>query len=1222
MVGDPMSRQALLEKIKDSLNSFSTGDLENNALALFESLGYRSSRRFEGLLLSAENLSETFNSPQILRPEKALTGEWQSVHLLFQLTDEEISADGRDPQLRMVFDSASKVDPTIFRSYIFFAVELKSDAYTRGQLAGITREINRLFPMPVMVLFKHGSSLTLAIIYRRPHKKETEKDVLEKVTLIKDIRLVNPHRAHLEILADLALEELYGKHRFTNFLELHQAWQETLNISELNKRFYSELANWYFWAVSTVCFPAGGGVDEKERNAINVIRLITRLIFVWFIREKGLVPEELFDRGKLEAILNFSKPEDTVYYKAVLQNLFFATLNVEMNKDAPGSRTFTEDSRERVVGDYLITNKYRYRELFKDAEAFLELCADIPFLNGGLFECLDREISADELTNHPDLASRISKEGSFTVLRVDGFSRRKDNVLHVPDMLFFSPSQKLDLNEFYGTQGKHYKVCGFFPLLSQYKFTVEENTPIEEEVALDPELLGKVFENLLAAFNPETGTTARKQTGSFYTPREIVNYMVDEALVAYLETALTPESSDTQSHSPAGEKKKEPVDRLRSLLAYEESPHDFQEEEVQRLIRAIEALNSLDPACGSGAFPMGLLHKLVYVLQRLDPDNTRWRDLQKKKAVRETGEAYKIGDHTERQTRLLDIEDAFTHNTSDYGRKLYLIENCIYGVDIQPIAVQIAKLRFFISLVVEQKMENAKPNRGIRPLPNLETKFVAANTLIGIQKAGQQGMFRNPQVVEVEEQLREIRHKIFSVGKSYLKRQYRQDDERLRKQLTALLKSEGWGDKAAAQLASWDPYDQNTHTEFFDPEWMFGVTGGFDVVIGNPPYGLINKRQNKTESIVISDEDLTFYKNSKEYAPAVSGMINIFKLFVIKSINLLRQNGVFSEIFPLSFVADVSVAELRKNIFEYYSIDFIEAFPERDDKNKRVFEVAKMSVCIMNLRRVKNKSRKFFVRIHHDRFVDSGNPKVFFDVDTLKLLDKENITIPLMTQSDSDIILKVYKNSITFSEFGHCYTGEVDLTLGKKYLTDNPNHATLIKGAIIDKYLIRKEMSQGEIKFLDSQKYLIENKGAKSSHHQQTRIVMQGITGVNEKIRLKMTIAQPDTFCGNSVNYILFNNDVINIYLGVLNSKLLNYIFSKFSTNSNVNGYEVDNLPYPRFVEENIFQKITSLVTQILEAKWANPTTDTSVLEREIDQLVYGLYGLTEEEIAIVDGKR
>jgi len=230
-----------------------------------------------------------------------------------------------------------------------------------------------------------------------------------------------------------------------------------------------------------------------------------------------------------------------------------------------------------------------------------------------------------------------------------------------------------------------------------------------------------VFENLLAAYNPETGVTARKQTGSFYTPREIVDYMVDESLIAYLQTKLVgltcvEDDSDLEA-------------RLRHLLAYNAEPHQFTEAEVACLIEAIDALKLLDPACGSGAFPMGYLHKLVFILGKLDPRNERWKDKQIAKAS-------EIDDSIVRERVIAEIDKAFERNELDYGRKLYLIQNCIYGVDIQPIAVQIAKLRCFLSLIVDQKTDDTQPNRGILPLPNLETNFVAANTLITVTSPG------------------------------------------------------------------------------------------------------------------------------------------------------------------------------------------------------------------------------------------------------------------------------------------------------------------------------------------------------------------------------------------------------------------------------------------------------------------------------------------------------
>jgi len=224
---------------------------------------------------------------------------------------------------------------------------------------------------------------------------------------------------------------------------------------------------------------------------------------------------------------------------------------------------------------------------------------------------------------------------------------------------------------------------------------------------------------------------------------------------------------------------------------------------------------------------MGLLHKLVFILKKLDPDNTRWREFQ----------LSKVADFPELVTQ---VEDAFKNNHDDYGRKLYLIQNCIYGVDIQPIAVQIAKLRVFISLVVEQKVDDSKPNRGIQPLPNLETKFVAANTLIRLQKpeTGKETAmsFGDLLYQGKRDELTEVRKRYFSARTPDTKAKYREKDKKLRGELADLLKKDGWGSETAKQLASWDPYNQNAHAEFFDPEWMFGVEGGFDIVIANPPY--------------------------------------------------------------------------------------------------------------------------------------------------------------------------------------------------------------------------------------------------------------------------------------------------------------------------------------------------------------------------------------------------
>ncbi len=820
-------------------------------------MGYGSNKR---IALDKSAFEGLFAEHQTANAQKALFADWLSADYLFQLTEEEIT------RQKSLF-SVNQYNPNEYQSYSFVAIELKNEHYARGRLSQITREVNKLFPMPVMILFKHGNTLTFSIINRRLHKRDESKDVLEKVTLIKDVRISparggvrraevesggGTHRAHIEILFDLSFDELKNKHGITNFVEMHKAWQKTLDTSELNKRFFKELANWYFWAMDNVDFPDDLEKKTDVRNATNLIRLITRLVFIWFIKEKDLLPDLLFNKNHLNTILNgFNKDSaSNVYYHAILQNLFFGTLNQKM-----GERCFAkEGSFSENKNEYGVKNLFRYADKFSIKEKeVIELFKDVPFLNGGLFDCLDKQ----------------NDEGK--VVYGYGFSRNPKKKANVPDFLFFSDELEVDLNEIFGTKNKKYTAKGIINLLDSYKFTVAENTPIEEEIALDPELLGKVFENLLASYNPETQTTARKQTGSFYTPREIVNYMVDESLLAYLKQKL--EEADTGDSEA----------RLRDLISYSENPNPFNEKETHALIAAIDTGKILDPACGSGAFPMGILHKLVHILHKLDLQNELWKQKQVDKASQ-------IDDPNVREHAIQDIEEAFKNNELDYGRKLYLIENCIYGVDIQPIAVQIAKLRFFISLIIDEKKQPGKENLGIRSLPNLETKCVSANTLIGIEKPRQRPL-ETPELGKLEKDLKQLRHQYFSAKTRKEKLRCQEQDTELRQSIAKLLMTAGWGVSTAKQMVQFDPYDQNASSPFFDPEWMFGLTDGFDVVIGNPPYISI-------ENFARTDLQAA-WKQSFKNTFASRG--DIYCLFYEKGFALLRKGGVISFITSNKF---------------------------------------------------------------------------------------------------------------------------------------------------------------------------------------------------------------------------------------------------------------------------------------------------------------------------------
>ena len=200
------------------------------------------------------------------------------------------------------------------------------------------------------------------------------------------------------------------------------------------------------------------------------------------------------------------------------------------------------------------------------------------------------------------------------------------------------------------------------------------------------------------------------------------------------------------------------------------------------------------------------------------------------------------------------------------------------------------------------------------------------------------------------------------------------------------------------------------------------------------------------------------------------------------------------------------------------------------------------------------------------------------------------------------------------SEYSKCYTGEVDISLDKDYITTSDTDNLMLRGAQVQKYYITNDISQGDILYLKAEGYLSKNSGERSRHHEQRRIVMQGITGINEKWRLKMTMAEPPYFCANSVNYLMpsKDNDFDYFILGLLNSKLLNWYFAKLSTNSNVNGYEIDGLPIKEGTEEQQ-SRIKSLVKDLLEK-----SDDAKI--KEIDEIVYSIYGITEYEIPIIEG--
>ena len=684
------------------LNKFTTEHLFDASAAMLSHLKIKFTPQtktpitFENLYTGATNSSLTMSLSTVLKKVR---------ESYFIGTIDEDSLAGRDSD----FDLQQEVEGK-YQTMLVFAVDINAgEDLTRTELATLTRGFNRMASsLPIIVFIKNDNLLSLATCERSQYRQNwRDGEKLGKVAILRNINCIRPHRGHIDILESL------GDKAYPTFDELYAHWLEVFSSELLTKKFYTELSEWYAWVIASgkVKFPNDINTteDDTKYNHESVIRLITRLIFVWFLKQKNLIPKVFFDETFIREnfIANFDphskntlfyNPEQSKYYRLILQNLFFAMLNRPIMDEESGNdenrRFATAHRYQGKSQDYNINNLLRYKSEFAPggADLLLKIAnSTVPFLNGGLFECLDDK-----------------DNGKY----YDGFSERKASLeqLSFPDYFFFGDEvgSDVDLSDWYDDRHRnHVKVRGLIDILKRYNFTVEENTPLDQEVSLDPELLGKVFENLLASYNPETNTTARKQTGSFYTPREIVQYMVDESLIEHLCRICGVENKE----------------RYRSLLSYSTDNTDFTDKETDAIIEALHCCKILDPACGSGAFPMGILQQMVHALRKLDPTNERWKEFILKISLDKDKQAYQVKDETERNRLRADIEQAFNRsiNDPDYARKLYLIENCIYGVDIQPIAVQISKLRFFISLVAEQKPSNiTKDNFGIRPLPNLE----------------------------------------------------------------------------------------------------------------------------------------------------------------------------------------------------------------------------------------------------------------------------------------------------------------------------------------------------------------------------------------------------------------------------------------------------------------------------------------------------------------------
>lgn len=838
--------------------------------------------------------------------------------------------------------------------------------------------------------------------------------------------------------------------------------------------------------------------------------------------------------------------------------------------------SFNGDSSEyHILDNEKISSFQDLQELFfdvlgkkdRDESSFLNQFLEIPYLNSSLFERQDIE--------KKDININLMKNLDVTLKKNSIIGKRQDN--------------KVKLLEY------------IIDFLNNYSFSSEvgaNNTIIEGKDIIDASVLGLIFEKLNGY-----------RDGSFYTPSIITEYMcmksIEKAVINKINLEMKWNCSD-----------------LFEIKAKRNG--SFQE--AKKINDIINSIKICDPSVGSGHFLVSALNRVIAIKKQLG--------VLFKYGKEELLTEYDI-DIVDDVLRVFDGQGkSFRYDKSNslsqdvqktlFNEKRIVIENCLFGVDLNNKAVAICQLRLWIEL-----LKNAYYEQGImETLPNIDINIKSGNSLINklVYNVGGKVGESNFSLNKIEKDLIKTYKKLVQEYKRTANKQRKNEITRnitaIKQQLHSAFSQISFSFNDA-DIVSYN-YDTSNSVYKGAFEWAIefpellnekGIFEGFDCIIGNPPYGLLNKKQNQNTSISVSGELLDYYKKDKMYEPAKGGVLNIYRLFICRCFTLLKNNGQCCLIFPLAFMCDLSAKNIRQYVMENFTIDYLEAFPERDIDSKRVFKEVKMSVCILGATKKQvDYKYKFPVRLNADKYVDENNEQMQISYDEIKMIDETSYSIPLIKQRELNIFLKITKDCKRLGEYCKCYTGEIDISLDKKYITLSNANDLMLRGAQVQKYYITNDISQGDIMYLKGTEYLQNNDGARSRHHEKRRIVMQGITGVNEKWRLKMTMAQPPYYCANSVNYLMpsQNNDFDLYLLGILNSKLINWYFAKLSTNSNVNGYEIDSLPI-KLGNEIQYKNIVELVTELLN----DPGCGN---ELEIDKIVYEIYGINEYEIPIVEG--
>jgi len=872
-----------------------------------------------------------------------------------------------------------------------------------------------------------------------------------------------------------------------------------------------------------------------------------------FLRTKEELSKVVKNDPKIKADFE-SKGVDTVNFakKLLGQIVFLYFLQKKgwfgAGRDADwgdGSKHFLRELFGKKHGDYKNFFNDILEPLFYEAlridrshddDYYSRFNCKIPFLNGGLFDPI----------------------GNYDWVHTD---------IIIPDSLF---SNKVKTKE--GDIGD-----GILDIFDRYNFTVKEDEPLEKEVAIDPELLGKAYEkfNAIRPDNFEEYKKAlksgkkgneskfNKQYGVYYTPREIVHYMCQQSLVNYLTSELNSKVSkdDLETLIHVGEHVSENEEtaliKQQSIKEGKQKTSDYKlklPENIRKNAKSIDDklsdITVCDPAVGSGAFPVGMMSEIVRarnVLSVFLNDNSR--------------------------------------TTYDFKRRC--IEHSLYGVDIDPGAVEIAKLRLWLSLVVDED-----DIKNIKPLPNLDYKVVCGNSLIGVEKT----LF-NDQLFKELEKLKPLH---FNETNPTKKQEYKKQIDDLIKQIT------------------------NGHTEFdfevYFSEVFHHKNRGFDVVIANPPYVQIKQ---------IPWDDRKVYE--KKFKSAV-GRFNLFYFFLELAGNLTRKSGMSAFIVPDRLLLNTQCDKLRKWLLQEQTIIEIDSFSEG------VFEAVVDSIIIL-YRNAKSATEE--VKAKNRITLDNLTQNVSINIPTSYFLNSPSNQFDLSYNPlVANLLEKIKSQSIPLGKISEIKDGIIQGKIADRLFLDKPlddDSKPLLFGEDVTKYSIRFNENWVNYKPTEMMQIEVKRRGEGVRHGlwMRTPEIFE-----RNKILTRQTadeiIAAYDTenyYYSNTLHgTTILNTQYHPLYvLALLNSKLITWYYRSTTAEEGKVFAQIKIellrlLPIKK--DANGIQKpLIKLADKILSltncSDYLQDTTKQSQvkkLEEQIDQMVYELYGLTKGEIAIIEG--